>query len=311
MPRLNRLVWMLAQALVACASSQPPPLEPPTLRLVADATDIRTETALRLSADELIAKRGIKRVAFFDGATRIAEFGPDAAYTHEIQVTAALNGLREYTARVTDTTDITATSSPVRVTVNIREPDTQTPVVTLIPSTSTVNEAGWVRLSANVTDNRAVTGVDFLVGDELYATDRVAPFEYDLALGTGDNGSLNVRGVARDAAGNSGSSAEVTLGVAIPVTPDTEPPELRLTGNTDYVTAGTPLTLMATATDNVGVTRVAFFKDGVFIAEVTSAPYTLNVPLSKADNGPHSITAFAFDAGGNKRGALFTVFVSL
>jgi hypothetical protein len=308
MPRLKTaLTALFALVLTAC----PAGLEAPKITLTSSATTVQTESTLRLSLDLLDAPRGVKSVAFFDGSTQIATFGPGAAYAFDVQVTAALNGLREYTARVTDATDITATSNPVRVTVNITAPDTQAPSVTLTPSSSAVNAAGWVRLTANATDNRAVTHVDFLVNGELYFTDQVAPFQYDLVLSNANNGALSVKAVARDAAGNSTPSADVPITVNIPVTADLEPPTLRVTGNTRDVYQGDVLTLTASATDNVGVTRVAFFKEGEFVAERTGAPYTLDVPLSKADNGSRTITVYAFDAGGNKRAVLYNVFVNL
>ena len=83
----------------------------------------------------------------------------------------------------------------------------------------------------------------------------------------------------------------------------------RLGPNTDTVaptvtasvsgTSGT-ITFSANASDNVGVTKVEFWLDGVLRDIVTSAPYTLAVPSTQLTNGSHSLVAKAYDAAGTE-----------
>ena len=61
---------------------------------------------------------------------------------------------------------------------------------------------------------------------------------------------------------------------------------------------GGSLTISASASDDVGVTRVDFVEDGVTTASLTSAPYQKSSNLASID-GNHTIEARAFDAAGN------------
>ncbi|QYF94880.1 CehA/McbA family metallohydrolase [Massilia sp. PAMC28688] len=63
-------------------------------------------------------------------------------------------------------------------------------------------------------------------------------------------------------------------------------------------TSGT-ITLSATASDNVGVSKVEFYVDNVLKGTDTSAPYSLALDSTTLTNGSHSLTAKAFDAANN------------
>jgi hypothetical protein len=59
------------------------------------------------------------------------------------------------------------------------------------------------------------------------------------------------------------------------------------------------ITLSATASDNVGVTQVEFYVDGVLKGSDSSSPYAMTLDSTTLSNGSHSLTAKAFDAAGN------------
>jgi endoglucanase len=80
---------------------------------------------------------------------------------------------------------------------------------------------------------------------------------------------------------------------------DTTKPVVSLTSSATSVIAAGNITLTATATDNVGVTRVDFFDGTTLLGTDTTSPYTQTVALTGANNGPHSYTAKASDAAGN------------
>lgn len=63
-------------------------------------------------------------------------------------------------------------------------------------------------------------------------------------------------------------------------------------------TAGS-ITLSATASDNVGVSRVDFVVDGNVKGSDTSAPYSLALDSTTLANGSHTLVARAYDAAGN------------
>jgi hypothetical protein len=76
---------------------------------------------------------------------------------------------------------------------------------------------------------------------------------------------------------------------------DTTPPTVSAT---ESGTAGT-ITLSATASDNVGVTKVEFYVDGALKGTDTASPYTMSLDSTTLANGSHSLTVKAYDAAGN------------
>lgn len=80
---------------------------------------------------------------------------------------------------------------------------------------------------------------------------------------------------------------------------DTTAPTVSLTSSSTNVTAAGPVTFTATASDNVGVSKLEFFEGTTKLAEKGTAPYTFEVSYTKADNGQHSYTAKAYDAANN------------
>jgi hypothetical protein len=63
-------------------------------------------------------------------------------------------------------------------------------------------------------------------------------------------------------------------------------------------TTGT-ITLSATATDNVGVTKVEFYIDGALVGSDTTSPYSITYNSANLTNATHSLVAKAYDAAGN------------
>jgi hypothetical protein len=60
------------------------------------------------------------------------------------------------------------------------------------------------------------------------------------------------------------------------------------------------ITVTATATDAVGVTRVDLYVDGVFSVSDTTAPYTFALDTTTLTNGAHSLVCKAYDAANNE-----------
>jgi hypothetical protein len=76
---------------------------------------------------------------------------------------------------------------------------------------------------------------------------------------------------------------------------DTTPPTVSASASG---TSGT-ISLSATASDNVGVTNVEFYVDGVLKGSDTTSPYALAFTSTTITDGAHTLTAKAFDAAGN------------
>jgi hypothetical protein len=81
--------------------------------------------------------------------------------------------------------------------------------------------------------------------------------------------------------------------------PDTTPPTAVLTAPTDGSVISGLVNLTASASDDVGVTQVEFFVDGVSVGVDASSPYALSWDSSTAADGTHGLSAKATDAAGH------------
>ncbi len=195
-----------------------------------------------------------------------------------------------YTVSFTATDNAGATGSATRqVTV--------TPVPDTTPPTATASESGTsgtITLNATASDNVGVTKVEFYVDGGLKGTSTASPYTMTLDSTTLTNASHSLTAKAYDAANNIGTSSAVSFTINNPIG-DPTPPTVSVT---ESGTSGT-ITLNATATDNVGVTRVEFYVDGVLKGTDTATPFTMTLDSTTLTNASHSLTAKAYDAANN------------
>jgi hypothetical protein len=78
-------------------------------------------------------------------------------------------------------------------------------------------------------------------------------------------------------------------------------PTVSLTSPTNgqSVSPGFPVSMTANATDNVGVTKVEFYVNGVVVNSDTTSPYTYTWATTGVATGTKVMTARAYDAAGN------------
>ena len=82
---------------------------------------------------------------------------------------------------------------------------------------------------------------------------------------------------------------------------ETNPPSVSLIDPREGETIRGTVEMWATATDDVGVTRVDFFVDGTRVATDTSAPYIFSWNSLTVPDGAHTVNVRAWDACGNRR----------
>jgi hypothetical protein len=194
-----------------------------------------------------------------------------------------------YYAKLTQTDGNILWSAPIWVTQS-NSSDTIAPTV----SASETGSSGTITLSASASDNVGVSLVEFYVDGVLKSSSNVAPYSASLNSTTLANGSHSLVAKAYDAAGNVGSSSAFGFSVNN-ATGDTTAPAVSAS---ESGASGT-ITLSATASDNVGVTKVEFYVDGVLKGSDTTSPYSMTLNSTTLANGSHALTAKAFDAAGN------------
>lgn len=80
---------------------------------------------------------------------------------------------------------------------------------------------------------------------------------------------------------------------------DTTPPTTSITAPTSGATVSGTTSVTASASDNVGVTKVEFYLDGALQSTDTTSPYSWSWNTTTATNASHSLSTKAYDAAGN------------
>ncbi|MEI9912560.1 MAG: Ig-like domain-containing protein [Bacteroidota bacterium] len=236
---------------------------------------------------------GVAGVQFLLDGVNIGTEDITAPYSVSWNTTTATNGSHILMARARDAAGNISTSAVIAVNVSN---DSQSPTVNItVPSAG--NVSGTINVTANAIDNVGVAGVQFLLdGVNIGTEDITAPYSVSWNTTTATNGSHSLTARARDAAGNSITSAAVVVNVN---NIDAVLPTVTITAPSAGNVSGT-INVTANATDNVGVAGVQFLLDGVNIGtEDITAPYSVSWNTTTATNGSHSLTARARDAAGN------------
>ncbi|MDL2354756.1 MAG: CehA/McbA family metallohydrolase [Pseudomonadota bacterium] len=199
------------------------------------------------------------------------------------------DGEHFYYAKLTQSDGNILWSAPLWVTQSATS-DTTPPTV----SASEAGSSATITLSASASDNIGVTLVEFYVDGVLKASSNVAPYSATLNSTTLANGSHSLVAKAYDAAGNVASSSAVAFSISNGSADATAP----TVSASEAGTSGT-ITLSATASDNVGVTKVEFYVDGALAGSDTTSPYSVTLNSATLANGSHALTAKAYDAAGN------------
>jgi len=82
---------------------------------------------------------------------------------------------------------------------------------------------------------------------------------------------------------------------------DTTKPTTSITAPANGATVSGTVSVTASASDNVGVTKVEFYLDGALKSTDTSSPYSWSWDTTTATNGSHSLTSKAYDAALNTK----------
>jgi hypothetical protein len=174
-------------------------------------------------------------------------------------------------------------------------PELVPPTISLNSPANNANVSGAVSVTANASDNVGVAKVEFYVNGTLNATDISTPYIYSWDTSSVTVGTYTLMAKAYDAAGNVGQSTSVN----VTVVKDTSAPTVSISAPTNNATVSGTMTVTADVSDNIGVSRVEFYENGVLRAAVNSSPYSYKWDTSASANGAYTISAKAYDAVGN------------
>jgi hypothetical protein len=223
-----------------------------------------------------------------------------APYAYLLNSTTLSNGSHTISAVAADAAGNSATSASITLTVDNTTKDTTPPTVAMTSPANGATVSGTVAVTAVASDNVSVASVQFqLDGANLGAADAAFPYAFSWDSTKTANGSHTLRAIATDGAGNSTTSASVTVTIDN-TTKDTTPPVVTMTAPANGAKVSGVVTVSANATDNVSVASVQFQLDGANLgAADIAAPFTFAWDTTKAVNGAHTLRAIATDGAGN------------
>ncbi|WP_340120989.1 Ig-like domain-containing protein [Methylobacter svalbardensis] len=176
--------------------------------------------------------------------------------------------------------------------------DTTPPIISGFAPADGATVSGTVSLNVSATDDVGLQKVEFLINGTVITTDTTSPYAASWDSTSVANGTVAYSVSAVDYSGNVADSTVNQLVVNNDLAPPTvafnQPPT-----PTEGAAVSGQVTLAATATDNVGVTRVDFLVNGSVVGSSTVAPYSINWNSLLNPDGPATIAATAFDAAGN------------
>ena len=143
---------------------------------------------------------------------------------------------------------------------------------------------GAVTVSATAQDDAVFDHVRFDVGQKELGRDSTAPFQFTWDTRNVADGNYTLRGTAVDLAGNS-SSVSITVTVANGT--DTIPPTATMTFPVNGSVVGGAVTITASASDNVAVSRVEFMRNGSVFATDSTSPYSAPWDSTTASDGEY------------------------
>ncbi len=261
----------------------------PVVRLTAPTNGASFITPVDVSLAAAVTPTNdlVALVEFFAGVNKLGEV---AAAPWAFTWSNAPPGAFALTAVATESGGILHTSAPVNVTLATNNP----PSVSLTAPTNNANFRGPtnIGLTATASDSDgSVTNVEFFAGGNKLGEDAASPFS--LAWSNAPLGNYALAAVATDDRGLATTSAIVNISITT-----NAPPSVALTSPADGASfaSGANVTLTASASDDLAVSKVEFFIGGEKFRTDTNAPHS--VVWSNAALGLWTLTAVATDNEG-------------
>ena len=195
-------------------------------------------------------------------------------------------------------------AAAVQTAMQTQNIDSQAPSVSITSPASSNTVAGVTAVNISASDNVGVTRVVLFANGQQVAEDATSPFGFSWDTTTQADGSATLVAYGYDAAGNQGLSKGVSVTVKNSTelkVADTVAPTVAITSPSNGAkVTGVNVSIKASASDNVAVTKITAAVDGKTLCTSASATLSCNWNIKKVAAGAHTISAIAEDAAGNK-----------
>jgi len=237
----------------------------------------------------------------FDGIVRSTDSATPFQFSYDTNSLA--DGVHSFVARAFDGNGNTDEDT---ISFTVLNNDVVPPGVGITSPADGATIGGFITVAATATDNVAVDRVRFLLDGVFHSSTTVSPYTFSLNTAFIVDGAHTLMVRAFDVAGNS-STHTITVVVQ---NNDATPPAVTITSPNDGAAVSGTVDLLATATDNLGVVKVHFLIDGVVRSTDTTSPYRFSFNALLETEGPHTLSARAFDIAGNNTIQSVSVTVS-
>jgi glucose/arabinose dehydrogenase len=207
-PQVHNVTAPAAAATYTATYVRPPDTTAPTIALTAPAAGswVRGSVAILATAGD---DTGVSGVEFFVDGVALGAADTTLPYSSSWN-TGALSGAHVLTARATDAAGNVALSAPVTVTV-----DNAPPTIAISTPDAAATVSGVITVSASAADTGAIVDVQFKVdGVDIGAADPSSPYAVSWNTALVANGTRALTAVARDSAGNTTTSAALSVTVS-------------------------------------------------------------------------------------------------
>jgi hypothetical protein len=152
--------------------------------------------------------------------------------------------------------------------------------------------SGLVTITANVTDDKGVSKVEFYLDNTLKNTDTTSPYSWTLDTWQINNGTHSVKVVAYDTSNQTG---EKNIIIIVQNSGTNNPPKVSILSPINNSIISGNVNIIVNATDDVSVSKVEFYIDDNLYITDTEAPYTWQWDTRSFSNGQHTIKVKAYD----------------
>lgn len=279
-----------------------PDTTPPVTAITtpADGATVRGSVTITATASDDYA---LGNVSVWDGATSLAS-SLTSPLTFSWSTYGKANGPHVLTSRAVDFTGNVTVSAPITV---ILDNDVTPPTVSMNSPINGATVSGVVALSAVAADNVAISTVGYYLDGTLFLSSvGFAPYPVNWNSATTTNGPHTLTARAYDTSNNQTTSTAVT----VTVNNDKTAPVVAFTSPVSGALLTGSVTVTASATDNVAVTRVELFDGATLLGTSTGPTYSFTWNTLTAANGGHTLSLRGFDAANNMGTITLPVTVS-
>jgi len=187
--------------------------------------------------------------------------------------------------------------------------DTEPPSVSITNPIDGQEVSGTFTLSADSSDNVAVSNVNLYVDNSFYAQKLSEPYDFLVDAGTMTEGTHVFKAFSYDTSDNSAFS-QINLNVIPEIVTDTTPPTVSIINPSNSETVSDVFAVIVASTDNVSVDHVELIIDGIMHDEKSISPFEFNVDSSQLTDGDHTIEAMSIDTSDNSASTQISITIS-